>query len=137
MMSKQKIYCYILLLLFISSCIPIPMMDNTIIVSARDEIKWENQYGKLVVYPKISTNLIRQKQYYEITWYYPDNDLDVAFCFDNPLSYGAIYYWNGSAYNKLKNINHITYLNKHYYVLEDIHFKKDKKMTPFGRLPII
>jgi len=131
MIIKQRIYCYILLFLFIVSSIPIPMMDNTLVVSARDEITWENQYGKLLVYPKISTNLIRQKQYYEITWYYPDNNLDVAFCFTNPISYGAIYYWNGTAYNKLKNINYVQYLGKHYYVLEDIYFKKNKKMTGY------
>jgi len=99
------------------------MINDNNIVSARDEVVWENQYGKLTVWPKTSNNLVRQKQYYEITWYKADNNLDVAFRFDSPLSYGAIYSWNGTAYNQITGINHVEYMGKHYYVLEDIHFK--------------
>jgi len=115
-MNKQKIFLLFIFFILLLSVVPIIKSDRQ---------TWENEYGKLVVYPMVSRNLIRQKQYYEISWYKPSNNLDIAFSFDKPLSKGQIFYWNGSAYNKL-NVNHVEYNGKHYYVVEDIFFNQDE-----------
>lgn len=107
----KKVILILILLCFIT---PISIMNV-------ESDTYENQYGKLEVYPNISTNIIRQKQFYNITWYYPDNDIDVAFRFDESLSYGGVYFFNGFNYNKV-NHNYIEYNFKHYYVVSNIHF---------------
>ena len=73
-MNKKVLFVLILLMF---GSIPINVSSQT----------WENEYGKLEVWPDTSRNIIRQKQYYNATWYYPDNTLDIAFCFDEPLSW--------------------------------------------------
>lgn len=81
---------------------------------------YENQYGRLSVYPDVSTNIIRQRQYYNLTWFYPSNVIDLAFCFTDPLSYGRVYHWNGSGYVPV-NFQHIEYAGKHWYVRQNIN----------------
>ena len=97
--------------------------DNNTVVA--DTVVWENEYGRLEVEPSTSTNLIRQKQYYNLTWYYPDNTVDIAFGFNNSLSYGQIYHWNDGSYNKLSP-GHIEYGGQHYYTLTDINIVQDE-----------
>ena len=100
------------------------LVTGTFVLSTSGQ-EWENKYGKIEVYPDVSRELITQKQFYNVTWYYPDNDLDIAFRFNESLSYGGVYYWNGSDYKKT-SVNHIVYNSKHYYVLSDIHFNQDE-----------
>ena len=84
---------------------------------------YENEYGKLEVYPDISTNIIRQKQYYNATSYLPSQNMDIAFRFNDSLTYGKVYYWNGSEYVKV-DVEHIEHNNKHWYLLNDIYFNQ-------------
>ena len=100
------------------------LVTGTFVLSTSGEV-WENEYGRIEVYPDVSRELITQKQFYNVTWYYPDNDLDIAFCFNESLSYGGVYYWNGTSYKKAL-IEHIVYNSKHYYVLSEIHFAQDE-----------
>jgi len=113
---KKKLLIYLMVFSFLFSLIP--MQQGT----GGSQV-WENKYNKLEVYPITSTGLIRQKQYYNAQWYYPGNTLDIAFCFNESLSYGGVYYWNGSNYNKV-NHNHVEYNGKHYYVLSNIFFNQ-------------
>lgn len=101
-----------------------------ITVPAEDEQTWENEYGKLIVWPTTSKHLIKQKQFYKVTWYKQANNLDIAFRFDEPLTKGSIYYYNGTDYKKL-NTNHITFQDKHYYVLENVHFDQYETKTGY------
>ena len=100
------------------------LVSSTFVLSTSGQT-WENEYGRIEVYPDVSRELITQKQFYNITWFYPDNDLDIAFCFNESLSYGGVYYWNGTSYKKAL-IEHIVYNSKHYYVLSEIHFAQDE-----------
>jgi len=60
---------------------------------------WENEWGRLEVYPDVSNQIIRQVQYCNFTSYMPDNtEIDVVFRFDFPLTYKNIWIW--------KNISH-------------------------------
>jgi len=95
-----------------------------------DEQVWENEFGRIVVWPTTSRNLITQKQFYEVTWYKPSNTLDVAFRFDNPISRGGVFYWNGTSYKKL-SVDHVEFNGKHYYVLENIFFNQDETKTGY------
>jgi len=113
---RQKIWSMLLLCLFFMSIIPIVVSDSQV---------WENEYGRLEVYPSVSRNLIRQRQWYNASWYKTGNYLDIAFCFNESLSYGKVFYWNGTGYNPV-NVNHVEYNGKHYYVLENIFFEQDE-----------
>ena len=99
--------------------------NNTIMSVCADSVVWENEYGKLEVEPVTSTNIIRQKQYYNLTWYYPDNTVDIAFGFNDSLSYGGVFYWDGDSYNKVGN-GHIEYGGQHYYTLNNIDVVEDE-----------
>lgn len=111
--NKDITLCFILLILVIS-IIPITTQSQV----------FENKYGKLEVYPNVSKEILMQKQFWNLTWFYPDNYIDIAFRFDNELIYGKIYFWNGDDYVDLKP-NHIIYNDKHFYVLNDVPFVKD------------
>lgn len=76
---------------------------------------WENGYGKLEVYPKVSINIVRQKQFFNATSYLPSQDLDFAFRFNDSLSYGSVYTLN----NIKLDFEHIEYNNKHWYILKN------------------
>lgn len=92
---------------------------------------WENEYGRLEVTPTTCYSPTGiYKQYYNITWYYPDNDLDFAFSFNHSLTSGQVYYWNGNNYIEVQN-NHITYNDKHFYVVDNIHFEQDESKTGY------
>lgn len=117
---NKKIVPMLLLVLLCLNCIPLGISGQT----------WENEYGKLEVYPDTSFGLIRQKQYYNATWYKAGNYLDIAFCFDEPLSYGKIFYWNGIDYVPV-NVDHVEYNDKSFYVLSDIWFDQDETKHGF------
>lgn len=98
----------------------------------------ENEFGKLDIAPDISTNAIRQLQYYNLTWYKPSNTIDFAFSFDIPLSYGRVYYWNGNDYVK---VNHERLMRgqKYYYVVTNVNVNQFQTIhgyweydVPFG-----
>ena len=96
---------------------------------------FENSYGKLDVYPDISRNIIRQKQFFNATSYLPSQELDIAFRFNDSLSYGGVYYWNNNQYNKL-DVEHIEHNNKHWYLLNDIYFEQDETKQGFWEYDI-
>ena len=110
---------------YISICLISLLLFSSFAVFSVHGETYENQYGKLEIYPDISNNIIRQKQFYNVTWYYPDNNLDIAFRFNNSLTYGGIYHFNGSNYNKV-NYDHIEYNGKYYYILKNIHFNQNE-----------
>lgn len=64
-----------------------------------NSVIWENQYGKLEIFPHTSTNIVTQTQYANVTWYYPDNYIDIAFRFENPLSNAGIWLWRNISHN--------------------------------------
>ena len=103
----------------------ITILVLSIIPLTVQSVTFENQYGKLEVYPDVSRNIIRQKQYFNATSYLPSQDLDIAFRFNDSLSYGGVYYFNNGVYNKL-NVEHIEYNDKHWYILKNIYFVKDE-----------
>ena len=121
----KKIGSWIIISVLVFSLLPSLLVNTLDNVVATDSQVWENEYGKLEVWPSTSTNLIRQKQWYNMTWYYPDNTIDIAFGFDEPLSHGQIYYWNGNDYVKVTT-NHVEYNDKHFYVLNNINVVQDE-----------
>jgi len=64
-----------------------------------DSVVWENGYGRLEIYPHTSNDIITQTQYANITWKYPDNYIDVAFRFDEPISNPDIWRWANISHN--------------------------------------
>ena len=113
--SKVTIIILFIILIIILSIIPLTVQSVT----------FENAYGKLNVYPDVSHNIIRQKQFFNATSYLPSQDLDIAFRFNESLSYGGVYYFNNGVYNKL-DVNHQVYNDKHWYILSDIYFEQDE-----------
>jgi len=79
-----------------------------------DGIFWENSYARLEVYPHTSYEIIRQRQFANLTWKESDNTIDVAFRFNDALSYGRIWKWDGASWNQV-SMQHTTYNGKHYY----------------------
>ena len=108
--------------------------NDNIFVSA-DSVIWENEYGRLEVEPSISTNIIRQKQWYNLTWYYPSNTVDIAFGFNDSLSYGQVFYWNGTNYNKV-NTGHTTYNDQHFYTISNVAMVQDENIHGFWEYDI-
>ena len=113
--AKVSMIIIFIITLIILSVIPLTVQSIT----------FENSYGKLEVYPDISRNIIRQKQYFNVTSYLPSQNLDIAFRFNESLTYGSVYNWNGSNYNKV-DVEHIEYNGKHWYLLNDIYFNQDE-----------
>ena len=125
-MKKQKHISWLLIFFFTGSIFSgmfISIPDNNIVVA--DTQTWENEYGKLEVEPATSTNFIRQRQWYNLTWYYPDNTVDIAFGFNDSLSYGNVFYWDGDSYNRI-SVNHVEYNGDHFYVLNNINVNQDE-----------
>ena len=123
-MTKKWIWWLFFLLIF--SLFPnnyLPTITDTAIAS--DELVWENEYGKLVVYPSTSNHLIFQQQYCNLTWYYPDNSIDVAFRFNQSLEWGQVEYYNGGSWNTV-SFNHQTFNGKHYYVHKNFNVIQDQ-----------
>jgi len=119
-MNRKQFYSWLMIIFFVLNVLPVFSSGQT----------WENEFGKLEVWPDISRNLIRQKQFFNATWYKNSNNLDIAFCFDEPLSYGKVFYWNGDKYVNV-NTDHVLYNGKHYYVIENIHFDKNESKTGY------
>ena len=86
---------------------------------------WENQYGRLEVWPMTATGFGKFTQYANLTWYYPDNTVDVAFRFDKPLRDGKIWHKSGDSWNRV-SMDSISYKNKQYYVYSNFNIKQDK-----------
>jgi len=97
-------------------------LNDTIVKAG--EVVFENEYGKLVVYPATSRELLWQHQLCNLTWYKPDNTIDVAFRFDDALSGGRVQYWNNDKWDTV-SFNYQTYNNKHYYVHTGFNVKQD------------
>lgn len=89
-----------------------------------DTVWWENNYANLSVYPHTSTNIVRQKQWANLTWLASDNVIDIAFRFNDSLSYGKIWRWTGSTWSEV-SMSHIEYGGKHYYYYIGFNVIKD------------
>ena len=83
------------LILLIAGFLLIPV--NVLVPDAGGET-WENQYGRLEVYPDVSTGIITQVQYCDLTSYIDDAEIDVTFRFDIPVRNPDIWIW--------RNISH-------------------------------
>ena len=89
-----------------------------------DSVWWENSYARLEVYPHTSTEIIRQRQWADLTWKTSDNIIDVAFRFNDVLSYGCIWRWNGTDWIQV-SMQHTVYNNKHYYYYQGFNVVQD------------
>lgn len=89
-----------------------------------DTVYWENSYANLSVYPHTSTGFVRQYQWANLTWKEADNTIDVAFRFNNSLSYGKIWRWNGASWVQV-TMQHTTYNNRHYYYYQGFNVVQD------------
>jgi len=89
---------------------------------------YENQYGRLEVYPKVANDTKRIglfKQWYAV---YPkiNATVDIAFRFDDPLRNGSLYVFNNETGFNSVSFDHVVYNDKHYYVRSNInvHYHK-------------
>ena len=83
------------LILIIIGFLLIPV--NVFVPDASSET-WENEYGKLEVWPDVATGIITQVQYCDLTSYVDDAEIDVTFRFDLPVGNPDIWMW--------RNISH-------------------------------
>lgn len=106
---------------FLISFIILGLINPINFVSADGPVKqtYENDYGKLEVWPITDTNPINHKQYWELTSNYT-GCIDIAFAFDIQLLGGGVYRWNGDEYIQMEH-THIEYNNRHYYVLSNLN----------------
>ena len=127
-MKKQILIIILLLLNSLIVFIPIdtvkgdPNPNGGNVVG--DTVYWENSYANLSVYPHTSNNIIRQTQYANLTWKETDNSIDVAFRFDEALSYGRIWILVDESWNQV-TMDHTTYNSKHYYYYAGFNVVKD------------
>ena len=123
---KKQIFIIILLILDVL----IMFTPNSVIATPSggtidgDGIYWENEYARLEVYPHTSNEIIRQRQWANLTWKASDNTIDVAFRFDEVLSYGKIYRWDGADWIQV-TMQHTTYNGKHYYYYTGFNVVQD------------
>lgn len=115
-MKLQKVMVFLLFFLY---------SLNIILVVNADTQVWENEYGRLEVYPMNATGLGRFTQWANLTWYYPDNTIDVAFRFNDSLKSGNIWYKPVDTWNQV-SMQHTTYNGKHYYYYQGFNVKQDK-----------
>ena len=64
-----------------------------------NSVVWENEYAKLTVTPHTATNIIRQEEYLDILWKYPDMNVDIALRFSIQLNYKNIWIWKNISHN--------------------------------------
>lgn len=83
------------LILLIVGFLLIPF--NVLVPDASGEI-WENEYGKLEIYPDVSTGIITQVQYCNLTSYVDDVEIDVTFRFDIQIGNPDIWIWRNMSH---------------------------------------
>jgi hypothetical protein len=89
-------------------------------------IYYENSYAKLLVYPHTSKNDIIQLQYANLTWKLANNQIDVAFRFDNALTNCDIWKLVSGNWVNIKGaFQHTIYNGKHYYYVQNFNVVKD------------
>jgi len=123
----------LIMIILISLCIN-PQITKT--VGAEDpsggiidgeSVYWENDWGRLEVYPHTTWGEIHQEQYCNATWKLAANDLDIAFRFNDSLIDAHVYEWIGSEWNEVTGaFQHTIYNGKHYYYVESVHFDQDE-----------
>ena len=99
-MNKTILFCLVLVLMVLSNipfiisnpvkATPVNPSGGTII---GDSVIWENDWGRLEVHPHTSNSLITQTQYANLVWKLGDNNIDLAFRFDDPISNSDIWLW--------------------------------------------
>jgi len=96
---------------------------------------WENQYGKIEVYPDISNNIITQIQYCNITSYIDDTEIDLAFKFDFPLIKKDIWIWKNISHNI--TIIDYGYIQNNYTLcdISNINIINNPEYIDFGDIP--
>jgi len=96
---------------------------------------WENQWGKLEVYPDVATEIIRQVQYCNFTSYIDDTEIDVAFRFDFPLTYKDIWIWRNISHDvRVSDYGNISG-NYILYNISDIQIISEPEYVDFGCIP--
>lgn len=101
-----------------------------------NSVYWENQYGRLEVYPHTSENLIRQTQYANATWYYPDNNIDLVFRFPTQINNANIWLWKNTSHQvevqdyEFNIFNYTLYNISNYTILNESPLHLD-----FGDIP--
>lgn len=112
-MFKKKNYFFAILIFVIVSLswiIPIIKSDSQV---------WENQYGKLEVYPMIADNVGWSfKQWFNATSYLPSQDLDIAFRFNDTIK-GKLVVDNNSV-----SFEHISFNGYEWYIKKDVFFEQ-------------
>lgn len=82
-----------------------------------DSVIWENEIGRLEVWPHTATGLITQVQYAKVKWKWPDNNIDVAFRFEEALSKADIWMWQNISHDvKVPKYEDVPYT----YILSNI-----------------
>lgn len=120
---------------------------------------YENQYGKLEVWPKTSVGFLQHTQFLNVTPYFSGVDIDVCFRFDYPLdvSKSNVYRWvrvtrnysyyvdndvdepewdNGTSvgykWRSVKDqFNYVQYGGKHYYYVTGVSVPESHKTYRF------
>lgn len=67
-----------------------------------DKVIWENEWGKLEVYPHTSFDLAQHTQFFNFTWKKPDTNIDIAFRFPVKLTGGELWIWQNMSHQVKK-----------------------------------
>jgi len=96
---------------------------------------WENEYGRLTVYPKTSNNIVTQTQYANVLWKYPDNNIDIAFRFNDSLSGSDIWMWQNISHDvSIPDYDWIT-TNYTLWNITDFQLIDEPESVMFGDIP--
>jgi len=129
---RWKPWCLGRKLVFLS--IIVILVSNFPISKSETQI-WENQYGKLEVYPKTSCNIVRQTQYCNFTSYLDDTSIDVAFRFNQQISNPNIWIWKNISHDiQVPNYDWITQ-NYTLWNISDFQLISEPTSVVFGDKP--
>jgi len=100
------------------------------------QVEWENEYARLEVYPHTSNELCRHTQYANLTWKYPDNNIDIAFRFNFSLTgQKDIWLWQNISHDVRVPIYDYTTYNYTLFDITSFQSISEPESVDFGDIP--
>jgi len=151
---KSKILVYVVVGMLVANYMPLLWNEEPVFyrtasanyIVNENTVIWENQYGKLEVYPHTSHELIRQTQYCNLTVYdtLADIPIDVAFRFNFSLQHADIWHQksvegtyridNVSSYTIISEPSHVDYgdIPSDHYIQANISRQFNRNYTLYN-----
>jgi len=92
-----------------------------------DSVYWENDWGRLEVYPHTGYGSTYIQQWCNATWKLSANNLDIAFRFNDSIANANIYELVGEEWiDRTSAFQHTIYNDKYIYYVTNVHFDQDE-----------